>query len=293
MGLVLMIGVPLLLFGGAYYLTRGTVRQAPGGTGGQALPTDPAAFRELVVDALQERLPGFMIEQPEDEPLALVAVDTATERRLVLNLTELAKRWQAAMGAGREGEALAHVEAFVRAATGEGAGSDEALDPELVLQGLTVVLSKPGEGPKGGVTRIAGPLVATLVLRRAEGYDALHREEIAALGLSAEEAMARALRNLVQDVEEGIHTAVIEGEISEPKVLVIAPNDPLAASYALVPLLADQMRQSLGSNDLRYHLLDEGNFVVAAAGTDLSEVVDVDGDALAPEPVDPETIVWR
>ena len=232
MGLVLLIGVPLLLLGGAYYLTRGTVRAPPPGPGGQPLPTDAAAFRELVVDALQERLPGFMIEQPEEEPFTVVAVDAATERRLVMNLTDLAKRWQAAMAAGREGDALAHVEAFVRAATGEGAGSDEALNPELVLQGLSVVLGKPGEGPKGGVTRIAGPLVATLVLRRPEGYDPLHREEIAELGLSAEEAMARALSNLVQDVEEGIHTSVIDGEMAEPRVLVIAPNDPLAASYA-------------------------------------------------------------
>jgi hypothetical protein len=290
MGILVLIAIPLALLAGAYVLTRAKPSAEP--------PTPPAPrdhgpLREAVAAALRARLPGYVLELPPDEPLTLVALDAGTERRLVLDLEVLAERWHAAQEAGQGERAAELVEAFVRGATGEGAGAEAELDPEAVLQALSVVLVRAGRTPRGGVSRPAASLEAVLVLRRPDGYDVLAGGELAGLGVGEDQAFARALANLSQDVDEGLVTLVLDGDEQAPRVLQVAPDDPLAASYALVPALAMRMFDRLRSKNVAYYVLGERHFIAADAAVDIGSVIEIEGQVLERSPIGPGDIVWR
>lgn len=291
MSLLVLMGVALALFGGAYFLTRGP---APKGLEPEAPPPEDATrLRDTVAQALRARLAGWELELLDDKPLQIAAVETGSEKRLTLDLSGIAPGWYGLEKAGRHEEAASLVESFVRAATGEGAGSDQTLDAESAGTALALALVAEGRAPKRALTRPAGPLEALLVMRHPNGYDVLDPDDLTALGLTADEAFAKAFANLKSDVEEGLPIDIVSGDDRNPKVIQIAPNDPVAASYALVPMLAAKMFERLASKDVRFHLVSDRHLFVAPAEVDLGSAIDIEGDRLEPEPVPPGDIAWR
>jgi hypothetical protein len=149
---------------------------------------------------------------------------------------------------------------------------------------LALQLFVPGKLPTPSMSRDVGSLKAVLVVRNPNGPEAVTHDELASWGLSESEAFLLAFENLQHDVEDGLTMERFE----EPASAVqIAPGDPLAASYALVPGLAKSVRKQLGSDDVRYHLGDKE--LVAAVGT----AIELDSEALMPEAVSPESIAWK
>lgn len=290
MGILVLIGVPLALLVGAYLMTRAKPSsEAPA----PPAPADHGPLREAVAEALRARLPGYVLELPPDEPLTLVAIDSGTERRLVMDLEVLADKWHGARRAGKDEAASQFVEAFVRGATGEGGGAEAELDPEALKQALALVLVRSGRAPRGSVSKPAASLEAVLVLRRPDGYDVLAKEELPALEMTEEQALARALDNLALDVDEGIPTAVLDGTEAAPRVIQVAPDDPLAASYALVPVLAMKMFDRLKVKNVAYYVLGERHFLAADASVDIETVIELEGEVLERAPIGPGDIVWR
>jgi hypothetical protein len=287
MALLVVIVVALLV--GAWFLTRSP---APAPLAAPPPPPEELAkLRSLVIDALRSRLTGFEVEPVPDRAAELTAMDVGSERKLTLDVTGIAPGWWGLVQAGKPEEAANLVEAFVQGATGEGAGSDEGLDVESAQAGLALALVPANKLPKAALSRPAGPLAAMLVMRYPNGFDALGAEDLAGLALSEEAAFARAFANLIADVEERVPVEAV-GDDDAPKALQVAPGDPLAAAYALVPGLAESLRDRLKTTELRLHVLGTGLLFVAPAGFALEELVDIEGARLVPEALAPETLAW-
>lgn len=300
MGLLVLIAVPLALLAGAYFLTRAPASPSeperppePSGSGPAPTKLDHGPMRDAVAAALRDRLAGWTLELPADEPLTLVAVDSATERRLVMDLAELAGQWHRAQAAGDAERASKLVEAFVAGATGEGAGTDAAIDLETLAQAIAVVLCAQDKVPRDAIVREAASLDAVLVLRRPEGYDLLARLDLEGLGLDEEKAFALALSNLRADVAEGLPMVVLDGTEDAPRVLQVAPDDPLAASYALVPELAQRMFERLNVKNVCWYVLGERTLLAADASVDIETVVEIEGQVLERAPIGPGDLAWR
>lgn len=243
MEVVIVVGLALLA--GAWFLLRG----------GSAESRAPAAAPEVMgplVDELTARLrahlPGWDVEPDREEEGQLVVSDSATGRRMKLELGSLAARW----GELREKSPAAADEvlaSFVeRVSTVASAPAEEA-DAGSVLQMLALHLVRPEELPEGLLVRRAGELQAVLVMRHPQGAEPLAEADLEALGTTVDQAFAYARENLQRDASEGLALDPVAGPRDRPSAVEVARGDPLASSYAAVPDLGGWLEKTLRTRE--------------------------------------------
>lgn len=262
MTIIIVIGV--ILGVGAVFL----MRSSPAPAAPAVTDADAALLREEVLARLRERLVGWTFEAPVERPFELTAVESATERRIQMNLQRLGETWFPFHARQQKEEAAAQIDAFILGATGQGEGSDEEeLDHEGLRDVLALRLMAPGKLPPGALSRPAGELVAVLVMRNIGGHDTVNAASLEAMKLSEGEAFQLAFENLARDVEEGLELEILD-DADPPGIIAIAPKDPLASAYALVPALAERVRRKMGGRE-GHLFLDENSLVAALDGTQL------------------------
>jgi len=256
-------------------------------------PPDEAevrALRDELLRRLQERLPGWTYEVPPDEPALLLGKDTATERQMRLELAQLAARWKHTRDQEGAEKAEELLEAFVEGVSGQQEGSaSESADLEAFTSALALSLVRPDAVAPGALSRPAGALDAMLVLRNPERPEPLREEDLAPHGLTAEEAFEKALANTESDAAEGLPVEVLSGTEDEPEALRIAPDDPLAAGYALAPALAKRLSEKHAGRTLRLWPA-RPDYLVAFFGDATPDSLDVDIRAPQSEPLAPEAL---
>lgn len=279
MAVLIVIAIVILI--GAFFLLRSPAPHAP--TAPKVTEAEAQQLREAVIHEMKASLVGWTVEAGESDPLEIVATEEATQRRRVLNLKQLADAWGPLHAAGDQESSGALVQSFVESMLGEGEG-EETPDVELLQAALALQLSNSATLPKGAISRDVGALKAVLVVRNPAGPEAVTREELSVWGLPEADAFQRAFENLRHEVEDGLTMQPLD---EDGKSLQVAPGDPLAASYALVPALAVALRKKLGAGEVRY-LLGKDELVAAISGENT-----LDGEALVEGPVDPALVAWR
>jgi hypothetical protein len=256
MTVIIIIGVVLGI--GAIFL----LRSPPASTLPTMSDADALLLRDEVLRRLRERLVGWTFDVPADKPLELTAIEGATERRIQMNLQRLGEAWFPFHARQQTEQANDQIEAFVLGATGQSEGEDLELDNEGMKDVLALRLVPADKVPANSISLPAGTLAAVLVLR-TDRAEPVTQESLDALKLSAAEAFRIAYANLERDVEEGLPLEVLD-ETTPPGALAIAPNDPLAPSYALVPALAARLKKKLGNRDGLLYV--DATSLVAAVG---------------------------
>jgi hypothetical protein len=281
MPILIVIGV--LLTAGVIYLLRSKPPPEAPTTMSDA---DAATLRDGVLRRLQERLVGWSFETPADKPYELVALEAAGERRIQMNLEQLGRAWFPLYSRKQINDADDLLESFVAGVTGQEEGSEDEVDQEALRNLLALRLTTPDRPPAGTLSRPAGSLVAVLVLRDRGGLDPLNADDLEGMGLSTQEAFQLAFANLSRDVDEGLELEPLDGE-NPPGAVAVAPHDPLASSYALVPGLVGRLRKATGDREPRLYL--DRNSLVAAV-----EDVEVDRDEpLLPDAIALDELAWR
>jgi hypothetical protein len=280
MGALIVVSVVLLI--GLFFLLRSPAAHSREGS--HVAPTEALALREAVLAKLQDRLVGWNFEPLGDDPLEIIAVEAASERRQVWNLSQLADVWLPLRAKGLHDQAEGVVEDLVLGSTGT-AESHEQGDVALIRSALALKLVKPGQQPRLAYTRPAGPLLAVLVLRSPAGAETVTAGDLEEWALTEAEAFQLAHANLVEEVADGLGFETI-GSTALPIAFLVAPGDPLAASYALVPKLAEEVRRRFKGRDAKLYLSVDA---LVAGGT----AIDHDAEkALLPEPIALDGLAW-
>ena len=261
----IIVIIAVLLGVGVIFLLR-SPPPSPTGPPQKITDADAAALRATVLERLQERLVGWTYEAPEDKPFELIATESATERRLNLDLQQLTEAWHPLFSQRKLVEADELVESFVQGVTGQDEGDESDADASGLLDLLSLRLARPAVVPAGALSRQAGPVVAVLVLRDAQRM-AVTVEQLEPMGLTEAEAFARAFENLKRDVEEGFEIAPL-GSGDPPDAISVAPRDNLATSYVLVPELGAKLRKALGGREAKLYL-DAESLVAAVEGAEV------------------------
>lgn len=285
----LIIVVALLLLVGTWLLLRSP---APAPHGSEVTADDQRHVRDAVRERLQERLVGWTFETT-DEPAELIAVQAATDARRTLRLDSVVPAWKAMRERGADQDADAVIEAFVVAATGEGGAQpvddEDPTGHEWARHALGVRLGREAPAP-GTIARPAlGGLQAQLVVRSPAGAEPVTAADLDEWGLREDEAFRVALANLHHDVEEGLRLEPFDGPPDAPDALKVAPGDPIAASYALVPSLADALGESF-ADGVSLWVVAPG--VLVAARADWTPPAHLPAQALVTAPVLPAAPAW-
>lgn len=260
--MITLIIVIAAILAGAYLLLRTPVPAA-------AAPIAAGHASELraaVLAKLRDRLVGWTFEEVPDEPLHVIAIDGATERRLTLDLARLAQDWSPLHERGQREEADALLEAFVVGATGEGESEDAAADAAWAREALALRLMAGADVPPGAIVRPVGALTAVLVVRSPDGAQPAGRDDLAEWGLAEDDAFRAAVSNHAADVEDGLALEILEGPEKSPRVVRLSPGDPLAASVAVVPALGARLKKRLGADEVKLVLAGSGEIYALAAG---------------------------
>jgi len=273
--MVVIVVIALVIVAGMVFLLRSPPPKPAAPTWSEQ---DAAALREAVAARLRERLEGWTLDAPADKPLVLVATEAGTERRIHMDLRQLAESWFPLHGQG-SAEADELVESFVAGVTGQGEGSDDEVNASELRDLLALRLLPSERVPPVGLSRPAGELRAVLVRRDRGGADLVTAEDLAAMGLAPGEAFGIALENLKRDVEEGLEVEPLD-DGNPPGAVALAPHDPLAASYALVPLLAEKIRKVVKREAQIY--LDEESLTAAVDGVEIEREKPLVAGALTP-----------
>jgi hypothetical protein len=260
--IIAIIGVGLAV--GAFLLLRSP---PPSEQPAAMSAADVAVLRDSVRKRLEERLVGFDFDAPPDKPYELVASEAGSERRIYMNLEQLGQSWYPLYSKRLIAEADDLIESFVAGASGQAEGTDEVVDDSGARDMLALRLVRPEGLPPDLLTRKAGDLVAVLVLRDPGGVVPIRAAELESMSLKADEAFQLAFDNLKRDVEEGLEVEPLD-EARQPNAIAVAPKDPLATSYVLVPALAARLRKVLGDRRILLYL-DSDSLVAAAEGVEV------------------------
>lgn len=265
---VLLILIIVGILVGAWFLLRSPPPPAAAEAAHDQGHVD--ALREAVLAKLRDRLVGWRLETDEAQPLHVGAFEVGTERRVLLDLGLLAKRWIPLHAAGKAEESDAEVEAFIEAATGASESGEAAVERSWAREALSLQLAR--EVKAGLLARPVGEgLHGILVLRGPEGADQLDAEALAELGFEADEAFAAARENLAHDVADGLDLEPFDPSHPHDAVRV-APGDPVAASYALVGALGGKLQKALGDRAARLVLARPDLLVAYAEGSAAPEL---------------------
>jgi hypothetical protein len=286
--MLLLVAVALLIAAGALFLLR-SEPPAPSSPS-VADPAAAAKFRDRVLAELGERVVGWTWEPVADNPLEISGLSSASGQRRLLELGAVFAAWRERSAQGQSAKAAEVLEDFIEGATGaraDEAPSGQAVDLDWVRGALAVALLPPAHVPADGFVRAVGALSALLVLRHPGEPEPVTAEDLAAWGMSEPEAFAIAYENLVSDVADGLATEAIAGSEDRPEALSVAPGDPLAGSYALVPALAERLRKRFGG-PVALWLAATDVLYAAPAGRALEQ----DDDALVKGPLEPANLEW-
>lgn len=299
--MVWLLVIAILIILGAIYLLRS---EAPS-TGDDKPPVNPQLvamearnFRDTVLRALSESTPGWSWEPVGDRPLEVSGVSSASGERRLFDLRDAFPEWSEARAKGEHAEAAEVIRAFVAGATGgesvpvEGSGGEPSgVDLDWVKSALSLRLERAGteiEGEGEGLVRPVGALQARLVLRQPGGPEVATAEDLAFWQLDEGAAFEHAYEHLAADVEDGVALDVIAGTDAKPDAFLVAPGDPLAASYALVPALGGTLEKRLGG-PVALWLNGTGELVAARAGAKVEQ----EEGALQAGPVTPGTLTFE
>ena len=229
---------------------------------------DALALREVVLAKLRDRMVGWDFETLPDAPLEIIAIESATERRRTFDLGQLLLEWQPLHSRGETQAAETLVEDFAVGASGEAPSEEGEVDTLGVAGALALKLVPAGQLPKGAFAKPAGTLQAMVVLRKQNGFDPVTKDDLATWNMQADDAFQAALENLRLDVSEGLRLEAVDDD-AHPTVVELAPGDPLAQSYALIPELATRVRRTFEDRPGRFYF--EGVRLLAAVeGTEVS-----------------------
>lgn len=250
---VLFIVIAALIVLGALFL----LRDASSSSSQKASSGATEEVRGRVAALIEERLQGWEISPDPEASARLSLRDTAVDRRIEVNVEELAHQWEGLMNRSLPEEAQQLIQEFVERLLGGSNSEESDFDSETALHALALMLVRPDEVPEKGLSQPAGPLSAVLVMRNPQGPDLLGPSDLEALGLDAHSAFDRALKNHALDLEEGPSINLAAGSSSQALVLEIGSGDPLAGSLALTQQARELAKERLGSEPL---------FLVPAAG---------------------------
>lgn len=280
--MTIIIVIAVILLGGMIFM----LRTPPPPPQEKMTEADMADLRNAVLQRLQERLVGWTIEQSPDRPLQLSARESGSERHIEMNLEQLGASWFPLHAARRPADAEELIESFVAGVTGQGEGADEEADESGLHGALALRILPLDRVPKAAITRPVGTLAAVLCLRHPGGPELVGAEDLVLLKLTEDAAFQQALENLRADVEEGLEIEPLD-ESDPPQAVAVAPRDPLATAYLLVPALGARLRKALGNRDLRLYA-DSNSLVAAIDGVDVEREMPLLPDAIAPD-----ALVWK
>lgn len=287
---VLLIVVALLIIVGAILL----LRDSPAASANAAPPGAVDEVRTRVIARLRERLAGWDVAPDPENPAKLAVSHTSPERRVDVDVGDLAGKWDALVTRGEPERAEELIERFVTRLTTSDHDESGGFDAETARQGLAILLVRTGDAPSQALQRRAGPLTAVLVLRNPSGPEPLGEADLSELGLTADAAFDVALQNHAHDVEDGPLVEVAAGTDDTPLVIEIGTGDPLSASLSLTSDMRALAREQLEAEPL-YFLAAPGRFyAVAPTAEGLDAARQLAGPTpLLNEPVSPESLALR